>query len=433
MIKLALRNLLRKKRRTILIGLALMLAVTVVLFTRFLSYGMHQETLWNTVSLHSGYIQIAANGSLDNPGLERAMEVSSKLLEAIQKTRGVKNISLRIESFALASFGENTRFIKVMGADPKTEKHITTLSNKIKQGRMFREGEFHIDKQGRKIYRAVPGNLVANSLNLKVGDVFSLVTSEFDGSIGAVLVKVSGIYKAGENQLDAYSLRISLGAAKELFGTVREGKEYYTSIAIEPGDRNRVPELTERLKEKFPLPKLKKGEDRAHSENFNPVAYGWRELVPGVIQLIDLDQVGTEVSLFFIIFIMSFGVLNVVQMAIHERRREFGVLKALGTSPGRLYGTFLLEILFLMLPAFALGALLGVFAGNYMEHNPVLITGEDAKIFLEMGFVPVIRSKVALSEMWIGLVSIFVPVALFTVIAAHRIFRLVPVQEIAER
>ncbi len=76
------------------------------------------------------------------------------------------------------------------------------------------------------------------------------------------------------------------------------------------------------------------------------------------------DQKGNYVSLFVILLIVAVGVLNTVLMSILERRREFGLLKAIGTRPMPIVSMVLCEVSILALVSVLIGSVLGV-AGNY--------------------------------------------------------------------
>jgi len=139
------------------------------------------------------------------------------------------------------------------------------------------------------------------------------------------------------------------------------------------------------------------------------------------------------IRFFFIVFIMAFGILNIVQMAIHERKREFAVLIALGTKPKRIFLTFLLEIFFLILPGLVLGCLIGMGVGYYFDINPIMVTGDLSEIFTSSAFAPILRSVVTFNELIIGMIWVLLPSALFSVFAARRILKIDPLKEIAGR
>ncbi len=477
MILMAVRNVFRNKKRSIIIMIALIFATALVSFTRLLTFGMHQETIWNAVNLSSGYIQVSANGYLENESLDRILDVKEDLIKSL-KVNGIKTIAPRIKSFGLISKGQNTRFASIRGIEPIKEKDITILHKKIIKGTYLNNDKIPKDSMGRKLHQAILGENIANNLSAVPGDIISIVTTQFDGSVGAILVKVKGLYKSGDNILDSSSIYINLNSARVLFGTYDSDEEFerYTSLVLGVDSVKTADKVFKKLSEKYPLPKLDSEKhfsilydllkdkpllksstrnfligfyktlsatlpiemidikiDRGQSENYDPVINLWPQLIPGVLQLMELDQISGEISLFFIIFIMAFGVLNIVQMSIHERRKEFGVLLALGTSSWRLYFTFLFEIIILIIPSILIGTSIGAAVSYYLELNPVQLTGSSAQMFIESGFAPVVKAIVDAKEIFIAILSIVLPAFLFTTIAARRIIKLNPIKVIRER
>lgn len=434
MILMAARNLLRNFRRSVVIMAAVIFAVALVTFARFLSYGSHEETVYQAVQLTSGYLQLVANGYIENPSLERAMDITPEILESL-RVEGVTSIVKRVQGSGLASLDENAKFINIIGTQPEEEIKVTLIHKRMIRGNYLKTGIIEKDREGRIVYSCILGEKLAGNLNAKIGSTISLVTSQFDGAVGVILAKVSGIYKTDDNQLDYSTVYITLNAGHELFGTNTEksGIQRLTSIVLGVKDLEMASKVYAKLRPKFPLPVLLDGEKRENSLSYSPVIYLWRDLLPGVIQLIDFDQVGTEFTIFFIVFIMAFGILNIVQMAIHERKREFAVLIALGTKPKRIFLTFLLEIFFLILPGLVLGCLIGMGVGYYFDINPIMVTGDLSEIFTSSAFAPILRSVVTFNELIIGMIWVLLPSALFSVFAARRILKIDPLKEIAGR
>jgi len=350
MLKNAYRNVWRNKRRTIITLVTVTLGTSFILMMRFFSYGSHEETIKNAVSLSSGYVQIAANGWLENKPLERALDVDSSLVH--------------------------------------------------------------------------------------------LVGSQFDGSIGAIPVRITGIYLAHDTALDNSTLFTSLEGGEELYALSaslaqeeRGGRDpslsRYTSLVLGVNNYRDAESLVEKLKEIFPTPPLADGESRENSLNYDPVVHSYGELIPGIIQLMLLDQISGEITLAFLIIIVAFGVLNTVQMSLHERYKEFGIMMAIGTRPGYIMRMVLLETFFIVLPGILLGTIIGVGFGTYFHIHPIVFTGGDAKMMTDMGFSPVMPALVDISELGIGILSIGLPSLVFAMLSVLRISRLRPVEAIS--
>ncbi len=479
---LAFRNIFRNKRRSLITLLSIFVGGLLVTSMRFMVYGLHQELLGNALSLSTGYLQVAAYGWLENRSLERALDVDEELLRSLQVT-GVTAISPRIESFALAAREGHSVFVTVMAADPQLEKKITDLHTYPIKGRYLDGVSTEADgvstetdgvsteadgvsteadgvstgtisavagqrKEQQKIetYPAIMGETLANNLNAELGSEISLVTSQFDGTVGAILVHVVGIYKTFDIEFDTKRITIPLSAGTELFGLTllsapltpasessldRETHiSRYTSLAIGAENYLSAEKIYEKIAAKYPRPNI--AGEPGKSDNYMPVAHFWPDLVPAIVELLKFDAIQNEITLSFLLLVMAFGVLNTVQMSVQERRREFGILMALGTKERQLLGLLLMETLLIVLPGLALGALGGVFCGYYLEKNPIQLSTELAQAYADLGWQAVeIGALVNFKELWIAVLSLLIPSLFFTVMAGRRIYKITPAEVIA--
>ena len=448
MFSLALKNILRNKARSLITAFAILFSAFLILSIRFLNFGVYNQSIKNALSVTSGFIVMAANGWIENPGIERALEIDESTLSSIQNIEGVDVVSPRIEGSAMASFQSNSSFVSIKTADPQKEKQITTLhKSKIKGKHLdslsndFEKGSASLsDHSANKKYFGVMGEALANDLDIKTGDTFSLVSSQFDGSLGAILVKVVGIYKTLDEELNANTVFLSLDAGRELFGLGIEVsdensqgpsqvKEMYTSITLGVRDQQKAEEIYHILEKRFPRPPLREGEERGEQDNYDMVAHFWPEIIPGLVQMIALDSVQNEIALFFIILIMAFGVLNTVQMSIQERKRELGVLIALGTKQMYLIRLLLAELLILFVPAMLIGSAAAIGLGNYLYENPIPLSQELAEAYATMGFImPEMQSQVSFQELGVGILSLIVPSFVLALVSMRKIFQIKPAE-----
>lgn len=391
-------------------------------FMQFLIYGFNQDMITNSISLDSGFVEVAAYGWNEKKTLIRALEVSPKMEEEIKSAEGVRALSYRIRSGALLSFNNRTRFISVLSADPSSESKISTLHKYMIKGRM------PADPNG--IHEAVIGHRLARALKMNTGDTFYLVTSQFDGSTGAMPFQLSGIFDSKNSSLDSGRVFISLESGEELFGTNLAGRKFYTSIALGMDDYLAAQKIKERLTEKFPVPLSEEGLKPEESDKFDPVALDWRELNPGIIELLKIASLKMDIFFAFFVISISFGVLNSVQMSIQERLRQFGIQLAIGTKTKDLFFLIFWEIFFLLVPAVVLGTFLAGLTGLYFNYNPIVLTGAMGEIYESMGYIPRWRPIVSINDTIVILTGMVIPAFLVSLLSARRIFKLDPIKVI---
>ena len=378
--------------------------------------------IWHVVELNTGFVQIAANGWLENPSLERALDVDPGLLDSLKTTEGVTAVAPRILGHALISHEENSRFVSVLSVDAANETKITGIHKRMIEGS-------YLDAESNAA-QGIIGYRLAMHLGIKPGDTAYLVASQFDGSMGATGIEITGIFKAVDVELDMSRIIINLNTGKELFAPddPENNIARYTSIALGAENYRKAETLYETLSERYPLPALAEGEDRENSANYSPVALNWDDLNPGVVQMVLFDEIQNDLFYSFLVIIIAFGVLNNVQMSIHERTRELGILLAVGTKSSELHKMVIYETLILLIPSLAIGNLFGIAICYYWYLNPIVLGGGMGEMYMEMGYEPILRPILDYFELWISILSIFIPSILFALLASRKIFKLNPVQ-----
>jgi ABC-type antimicrobial peptide transport system permease subunit len=115
----------------------------------------------------------------------------------------------------------------------------------------------------------------------------------------------------------------------------------------------------------------------------------WEEIMPELVQQIESDNASGWIMLAILYIIIAFGVFGTVMMMIVERRREFGVMIAVGMHKFKLAIIVALEMLFIGL----LGLITGIVGSMpvilYLHHNPIQLTGEIATTMEDFGIEPI--------------------------------------------
>jgi len=107
----------------------------------------------------------------------------------------------------------------------------------------------------------------------------------------------------------------------------------------------------------------------------------WQKTQADVNGLIEVDRKSNRISQLFVGLLIAAGVLNTLFMSVLERKREFGIMMAVGLAPGRLFGLVILESLYIAVVGLALGALITAPVFYYLYHY-----GLDLRYFIEEGY-----------------------------------------------
>ena len=326
---MAWRNVWRNRRRSLLTVSAIALGLAFNIFMRGIGDGFHEQMVDNSVRAEIGHVQVHRSGYHDDPGLNRTLPDPEKVAQAIRSLPGVRGYSFRVLGNGLASTAENSSGVQILGVNPAEEQTVTTIQRAIIQGRYLANG------MQRPI---LLGDRLAAHLNVSLDDKVVLMVQAADGSMGAQLFRVAGIFRSGYPEMDegvAFTLRSD---AQTLFGL----GDRVSEVALLMDSSRQIPGVLETLKKDL----------TGESVEILP----WWQVEPFLQQFIQIDDAFFYIIVLIFFVVISIGILNTLMMSIFERVREFGVMMALGTKPRQIIRLVVAE-------AFALG-LVGIVAGT---------------------------------------------------------------------
>ncbi|MDH5737092.1 MAG: ABC transporter permease, partial [Gammaproteobacteria bacterium] len=324
LLKLAFRNILRQKRRTLLTGMSMAGGYFLLCLSLSLIYGSYGRIIEHFIRDQTGHIQIHKAGYLEQPRLYKTLDNQESIGKILAELEGVLASSWRIKSQALAFAGDRNTPVQIRGVDIELEPEVSTLKMKVNEGNYFTSLTNPEDD-----YEALIGRSVADSLHLSVGDQFIMLSQGADGSMANDLFIVSGI-TGTRNSRDRLTIYLPLGVAQEFFSMPGRINE----IAVIISDTDDAKDTNEKLN---------------HLLGPGVESSDWQEVEETFYKTMEADKRGDRVMLGIIIFIVFVGVLNTVLMSVLERTREFGVLKSIGTRPQSLMALISTETLLLAL------------------------------------------------------------------------------------
>lgn len=405
-LKLAARNLLRYRRRTLLTALLIMLGVLALLLFVAAAGSFKQTMVGSITDSMLGHLQVHRKGytqSIDNLPLNLNLQPNAvgKIELALKADPDVAAYSLRVKLGAMFSnFTENTS-IRLNGVDPAAEDAaVPALRQRINDG----------DKTGPLV---APGKvliptLIARGMKVNVGDNVVLVVTNASGSVNGKNFVVGGILDGvtGPGGRDGY---IHINDAREL---LRMDKPEVMEVAVRLKSLKSLSAVQKRLD--AALGEIKNKEGKPATE-----LHLWSDLSPfaNIVKMIDLMTLFIRVMLIAIVLV---SVMNVMLMAVYERIREIGTLAAIGTQPGKLMAIFLSEGLLLGVVGAAAGIALSYALVGYLNLNPVVFAFGREQITL--------RPVLELVEVGGVLILAVVVSALASLQPAWRAARMDPIQ-----
>jgi len=337
--KIAVRNLLRYKRRTLLTASLITIGVVFVLVFMAVSGSFKNMMIGQITDSMLGHLQVHRKGyvaSIDNLPLNLNLKAGAvDRLEKILDTQPeIAAWSPRIKFGGMFSNFAETTNIRLNGVIPEKEFATTPLltSRIIDGAKEIKRGEILIPE------------LLAKGMKVKVGDVVVIVATNKDGSVNGKQFKVGGILQSvtGPGGRDGY---VHFDDAVEV---LRMENPEVSEFAIRLKDFGKLGTFSENLERL--LAKELNQQDKPIFE-----LHTWEKLSPfyNIARMIDVMTFFIKLMLIAIVLI---SIMNVMIMAVYERIREIGTIAAIGTLPGKILSMFVIE-------GFCLG-IVGAIIGN---------------------------------------------------------------------
>lgn len=389
-IKIAWRNLWRNTRRTLITSASVFFGVFFAIFMTSVQKGSFESMVGNMAKFYSGYIQIQQFEFKETPGVNNSFEMSKQLQQAIDNNSNITFSTNRIETFALASYEEKSFPAFIFGINPENENSISELSEYVEDGEYLEYGSKDV----------LLGKVLAENLKLKVGDSLILLGQGYHGVTAVGIYKVSGLLDFPLPDLSKQVIYMNLQNCQE-FASI-QGK--ITSTVIMVDNTNQIEEVMGGL-----LPDI---ED-------DIIIYSWEDLMPELLNLIEGKEASGAVVKSLLFMIIGFGVWATIMMMMHERKRELGVMIAIGFQKSKLLIMMLSESFFI--------GIIGVFSGLaisypimwYMFKNPIYFTGEMAETYKSMGFEPKISFSINPEIFYNPAISIMI---IFMLVSLYQIY-----------
>ncbi|MDF1573795.1 MAG: FtsX-like permease family protein [Bacteroidales bacterium] len=421
----AWRNLWRNRRRSMITSASIFFAVFFALVMRSIQLGSYDHMYKNAIESYSGYIQVQQKDFWDEKIVDNTFCYDPELEKKILNDENVTATIPRFESFALASNGPKTKGVLVMGVDPGREKHLSKVLDKMVAYQISPEAVEKITRdasipektkellplfensayanaarlqldlgisnkdapalmpaikeycrfENKRIHPGEPGVWVgyklSQYLDLGIGDTLVLISQGYHATTAAGKYEIKGIVKLPLPDIDNKIVYLPLDICQGLFNA--EGNLTSLALSVQDNRDKAIDATVHRIRTLI-------SEDQTVME--------WRTMNEVMVSQMEADNKSGMIMLGILYLVIAFGVFGTVLMLTAERRREFGVLVAIGMQKKKLASIMTIEILLMGL----LGILAGLLAASviilYGVEHPLLFKGEMALMFEDYGFEP---------------------------------------------
>jgi putative ABC transport system permease protein len=299
----------------------MVIGFVVMSFSIAITEGGYDRVISSFTREKTGHIQIYRENFLETPNLFKNIKDLDKIINDLSTNKNILGITPRIISGGLANFSDSTLGIEINGVDFERERKVTTLEKRIISGGWF-------SAPGKN--ELILGKKVADILNASLGSKVALISQAGDGSTANDNFEVVGILK--ENPYDDFLVYMEFKTAQEYF--ILPNKAHKLILMLE--NYHQSEKVSEELKKNF---------------NSGLTISPWFIVEEDFFKGMTADKAGNKIFYSIVGLMVAIGILNTILMSFLERKREFGILKAIGTRPTFIFSQIMTEGIFLSIIA----------------------------------------------------------------------------------
>jgi lipoprotein-releasing system permease protein len=376
---IARRHVATNRRGTAFTMISVAIAVGIIIMSLGLTEGVRVQILENTIEKNAHLI-------INPKDTESYINMYRTLSETTADYPGVLSVSPRLVGQGAVRFLDKVQGVEFVGVHPAEENQLMGVQESMIFGNF---SDLIFNKKG-----AILGAKLAQSLKIRPGGDFYIYFNNH-----SVRLKVIGLLEKGTVK-DETIVYISLDTAQELIG---QG-DVVSEIGVKLANFAVAPALARELNGKSPYKTT-----------------SWQDFSKEIARFVGNQNVTN--MLFYIFILLIFVIANTTIMVVSRRKKEIGILMALGAERRSILKIFLLENMLISVPAGALGCLLGLGLAKLISLLPLDVTSTGSKA----GVLIVARPEYFVYAMIFALALNFIA----GIYPAYAAARLDPVEAIA--
>ncbi|MES2385499.1 MAG: FtsX-like permease family protein [Pseudomonadota bacterium] len=321
--RVALRFLREGRMQTVLIIVGVAAGVAVIAYISALISGLQGSTLTKTLGAQA-HISVRAPDDVVTPAwpavpgttaltdtqprAQRLRSVANwqALVPLLEAMPAIAGVSPMVSGAGLALRGEATQAIALMGVDLDRYDRVVGLRGKVISGSArLAPGE------------AIVGKELAADLGVRAGDRLTVQTGLVSDS-----VRVTALVDLGVKDLNRRTVIVPLRAAQNLLGLPGGA----TSLDLTVKDVWSAQALASDLRQQFPY-KIE----------------SWQESNAQLVSALNAQSVSTALIRGVVLVVVVLGIASVLVVSVVQKRREIGILRAMGATRGQILRLFLVQ------------------------------------------------------------------------------------------
>ena len=330
-LKMALLQIARRKRRTILIALMISFSLIGLLLMEGMYEGMMVQITQNSIKTGSGTISIEHKEFRSDNNIKYHIKNPEKITALLDDKEAISSYVLRISQRGLIATAGYSQGVTIIGVNLKNEALHSDLENFIIKGKY----SFEKRKRG-----SIIGYRLARKLKVGIGKKVIITIQDINNEVVSSAFKVRAIIKTNNMAIDGNGLMVDIDRLGLLTGI-----KGVTQISILLHNKNMDYSIKSTIEKKI--------QDDTIS------VYTYKELYPSLYEAEMMMQTYNKISSAFIFIVATLGIFGVVLVSVLERVREFGIMMAIGTEFKDIIRLILYESLLITMSGYIVGVIVG--------------------------------------------------------------------------
>ena len=365
-IKIAWRNIWRTPMRSFLVIGSIVMGIWAGIFVVAFCYGLNKQRTLSSIKNSISHIQIHHPEYEKDYDSKYHLENTELISITLEKNDNIKAFAFRSLINGMVSSAVKSNGVRIIGVNKNREKEVSEIHSGLVEGNYF---------EGKRKNPILIGKALAKKLNVKLRSKIVLTFQDADNNIIAGAFRVCGIYKTQYTKYDEGNVFIQNSDLQRLL----KSKEFH-QLALLCNSLDDVDATLQDLKTTLSDYEVK----------------DWKTISPELAYADEIMETWLFLIMIIIMLALIFGIINTMLMAVFERRRELGMLMAIGMNKSKVFLLILTETFFLSLIGAPTGMLLGALTVKVSSETGInlAIVGEGLQsVGLGNIIYPVIQTK----------------------------------------
>ena len=328
-LKIAWRNIWRTPMRSLIVIGSIVMGIWAGIFVVAFSYGLNKQRTESSIKNAISHIQIHHPEYQKEYDSKFYLGEPDQLSNVLESDKSIESYAFRTLLNGMVSSPIKSNGVRIIGVNKNQEKELTSIYSGLVKGTYF---------ESKRRNPILIGEALAEKLKVKLQSKVVLTFQDTEKTIISGAFRVCGIYKTQYSKYDQGTVFIE---NKDLHRLLKS--ENFHQVALLCNSIDQVDSTYNNLKTNLPEYEVK----------------DWKSIAPELAYADKIMESWLFLIMIIIMLALIFGIINTMLMAVFERRKELGMLMAIGMNRSKIFLLILIETLFLSLIGAPTGLVLG--------------------------------------------------------------------------